>query len=90
VTKAPGCDEEVEIWRDVFGIEERYKAKCCAENDGKAWLQHIVKECANPAAGLTLDALLALNFRAADRPPYDSANFLKKPFLAACKEANLI
>ena len=23
VTKAPGCDEEVEIWRDGFGIDER-------------------------------------------------------------------
>jgi hypothetical protein len=87
---AAGHDEEVEGWREVFGIDERYKAKCCGENDGKAWLQHIIEECANPSTGLTPDALLALNFRAADRAPYDGANFLKKPFLEACKKAGLI
>jgi len=84
---APGYDEEVEAWRDVFGIEERYKAKCCAENDGKAWLHFIVDECANH--GQTAADLMAKTFRAADRSPYDSANFLKKPFLQACKIAGL-
>lgn len=87
---APGHDEEVEAWRDVFGIDERYKAKCCAENDGKAWLQHIIEECANPQVGLTRDDLLAQVIRASDRSPYDSANFLKKPFLLACRNAGLI
>lgn len=33
---APGREEEVEAWKDVFGIEERYKAKLCAKNDGRA------------------------------------------------------
>ena len=28
-------DEEIETWKDVYGIEERYKAKCCGESDGK-------------------------------------------------------
>jgi hypothetical protein len=32
---APGREEELEAWKDVFGIEERYKAKCCGKNDGK-------------------------------------------------------
>jgi hypothetical protein len=35
---APGREEEVEAWKEVFGIDERYKAKLCAKNDGKAWL----------------------------------------------------
>ena len=30
--------EELETWQDVYGIEERYKAKCCCESDGKYWL----------------------------------------------------
>ena len=85
---APGRGEEVEAWKDVFGIEERYKAKLCAENDGKAWLQQIVEEAAN--GGLTSDQLLALALRAAERFPYDGANFLKRPFLTACKEAKII
>lgn len=87
---APGHDEEVEAWREVFGIDERYKAKCCAENDGKAWLQHIIEECANPMNGLTSDGLLDINFRAAVRSPYDGANFLKSPFLQACVAAGFV
>lgn len=85
---APGREEEVESWKDVFGIEERYKAKFCGKNDGKAWLEHIVEEAEN--GDLTRDQLLAQALRAADRSPYDSANFLKKPFLIACKSSNII
>jgi hypothetical protein len=85
---APGREEEVEAWNEVFGIEERYKAKLCAKNDGKAWLGHIVEEAEN--GGVTRDELLALARRAAERSPYDSANFLKKPFLTACQRASII
>jgi 5-methylcytosine-specific restriction endonuclease McrA len=85
---APGRDEEIETWKDVFGVEERYKAKFCGKNDGKAWLEHIVEEAEN--GNVSSAQLLALTYRAADRSPYDGANFLKKPFLAACKEAKII
>jgi hypothetical protein len=85
---APGRDEEVEAWKDVFGIEERYKAKLCAKNDGRAWLVHVVEEAKN--ANLSNDQLLAQVLRAADRSPYDGANFLKKPFLIACQEAKIL
>jgi hypothetical protein len=85
---APGREEEVEAWNDIFGIQERYKAKLCAKNDGKAWLQQITEEAAN--GNLTSDELLAMELRGADRFPYDSANFLKKPFLTACKDAGII
>lgn len=85
---AAGREEEVGTWNDVFGIEERYKAKLCAKNDGKAWLQQITEEADN--GDMTSDQLLAQVVRAADRAPYDSANFLKKPFLVACKDANII
>jgi hypothetical protein len=85
---APGRDEEVEGWKEVFGIEERYKAKLCEKNDDKAWLQNITEEADN--VNLTSDQLLAMVLRAADRSPYYSANFLKKPFLTACKNAQII
>ncbi len=83
-----GRDEEVESWMDVFGIEERYKAKCLAKNHGRAWLQHIVEESAS--GGLTSEQLLQQVLRAANRSPWDNANFLKKPFLLACQGAGLI
>jgi hypothetical protein len=85
---APGREEEVKAWKDVFGIEERYKAKFCAKNDGRAWLEHIVEEAEN--GDMTRDQLLVLALRAADRSPYDGTNFLKKPFLRACKSAKII
>jgi hypothetical protein len=85
---SPGRLEEVEAWKEVFGIEERYKAKFCGKNDGKAWLEHIVEEAEN--GDVTREQLLAQALRAAERSPYDSANFLKNPFLTACKDAKII
>jgi hypothetical protein len=85
---APGREEEVETWKDVFGVVERYKAKFCGKNDGRAWLECIVEEAEN--GEVSREQLLALTFRAADRSPYDGANFLKKPFLAACQQAKII
>lgn len=85
---APGHEEEVEAWKDVFGIEERYTAKFCAKNDGKVWLQQIEEEAAS--GEMTSEQLLAQVLRAAARAPYDSANFLKAPFLIACKSAKII
>lgn len=36
----PVFGEEIETWKDVYGIEERYKAKCCS-GDAKDWLEQI-------------------------------------------------
>ncbi len=85
---APGRDEEVESWKEVFGIEERYKAKCCARNDGKYWLIQALDECAN--AGKTPQEILQKIERNAEANPWAEANFLKKPFLQACQNAGLI
>jgi hypothetical protein len=84
---APGREEEVEAWKEVFGIDERYTNKFCAKNDGKAWLQQITEEAAN--GDLTSEKLLEMKLRAAARAPYDSANFLMGPFLTACKIAKI-
>ena len=80
--------EDVEAWKEVFGIEQRYKAKLCAENDGKAWLQQVIEERAN--GDLTKEQLLAQTLRVADRSPYDSANILRKPFLITCQNIKTI
>ena len=84
---APAREEEVETWKDVFGIEERYKAKLSANNDGRVWLQKILEEAEN--AGLTREQLLEYELRAAKQYPYSDANFLKAPFLRACRDAKI-
>lgn len=78
----------MEAWKDVFGIEERYKAKICAKNDGKAWLQRIIEEADN--YGLTREAFLACELWAAKQSPYHDTDFLKKQFLVACRNAKII
>lgn len=79
--------EEIETWKDVYGIEERYKAKICVENDGKYWLTQIFDECQaynkQPADVLTFRA------QQTQSQPYAECNFLRTPFLNACSSLGL-
>jgi hypothetical protein len=84
----PTNEEQVEGWKEVFGIEERYKAKLCSESDGKAWLQRITEEGTD--SGLSRDQVLEYELRAANRMIEHDAGFLKIPFLRACREAKII
>jgi len=79
--------EEIDTWLDVYGIDERYKAKCCGENDGKAWIVQILDEWKEDGRN-PVDFLSTLE-RLAKRQPYCDDNFLKKPFLEACKNRGL-
>lgn len=79
--------EEIATWVDVYGIEERYKAKCCGENDGKGWIREIVDESAN--YGLTPQQYLNGKLKTSENDPWVDDNFLRKPFLDACKKAGL-
>ena len=74
--------------RILFGIEERYKAKCCGKNDGKVWLARVTEE--NENYGLTPKQMLKAEILAAEHKPWSNANFLKKPFLLACQNAGLV
>ncbi len=80
--------EEIETWKDVYGIEERYKAKLCGENDGKYWLTQVLDEChaydKQPADILTMRA------QQAQSRPYADCNFLRKPFLEACQQIGVL
>jgi hypothetical protein len=80
--------EEIDTWKDVYGIEERYKAKLCGENDGKYWLTQVLDEWKengrDPAEFLTTLA------RQAQNRPYAECNFLKKPFLDACQQVGVL
>lgn len=79
--------EEIETWREVYGIDERYKAKCCGESDGKYWLAQVFDEWTGndrtPA-----DFLLTLNRQVA-RSPLADCNFLRKAFLEGCQRIGL-
>lgn len=76
--------EEIETWKDVYGIEERYKAKLCGENDGKYWLTQVLDEC--QAYDKQPADILAMRAQQAQSRPYADCNFLRKPFLDACQQ----
>lgn len=75
--------EELDTWKDVYGIEERYKAKLCGEHDGKYWLTQVLDEC--KAYNKQPADILAMRAQQAQSRPYADCNFLRKPFLDACQ-----
>jgi hypothetical protein len=79
--------EEIATWLDVFSIEERYKAKCCGESDGMYWIEQVLDEWQND--GKKPEEYLSTLARQARINPYAEANFLKQPFLEACRKSGL-
>ena len=80
----PAITEEIETWKEVYGIEERYKAKLCGENDGKYWLTQVLDEC--QAVDKQPTDVLAMRAQQAQSRPYADCNFLRRPFLEACQQ----
>ena len=80
--------EEIDTWKDVYGIEERYKAKLCGENDGKYWLMQVLDEC--QAYDKQPADILAMRSQQAQSRPYADCNFLRKPFLDACQQIGVL
>jgi hypothetical protein len=85
---------EVDSWKDAFGIEERYKAKCLEENNGKYWFEQATDEFANVQADLganfTKELWVQSLINAAKRNPLADANFLKAEFLEACRRVGAL
>jgi hypothetical protein len=79
--------EKLDTWKHVYGIEERYKAKLCGENDGKYWLTQVVEEC--KMYDKQPSDILAMRAQQAQNRPYADCNFLRKPFLDACQQLGL-
>lgn len=80
--------EELDTWKDVYGIEERYKAKLCGENDGKYWLTQVLDEYQQ--YGRQPADILAMRGQQAQSHPYADCNFLRKPFLEACQQMGVL
>lgn len=85
--------EQIDTWKDVYGIEERYRGKLLG-GDGKAWLVEVLDEWrwndeSAGADGKTPDEYLRDVSRHTERSPYANANFLKNSFLRGCKNVGL-
>ncbi len=80
--------EELATWCDVYGIEERYRAKLLAKNDGKYWLTQALDEW--PSKGKGVAELLGELALEADKYPVAECNFLKSAYLHGCLKAGII
>ena len=71
-------NEQIETWTDVYGIEERYKAKLCS-NDAMDWIEQfrILNRRKRFPANDHLDDIEQAS-------PYANCNFLKKAFMQEC------
>jgi len=86
---SPGYEEQIESWKRVFGLEERYKASLCSPNEGKAWVNSIIEGYDNVKAQgstLTRDQYFQAQYADASFQPLTEKGFIKAPFLVACKE----
>lgn len=89
----PVISDEINTWKDVYGIEERYRAKIL-DGDGKSWLIEVLdewkwKDESAGKEGRDPSEYLRDLSRHAVKSPYAGANFLKKPFLDACKHTGI-
>lgn len=85
--------EQIDTWKDVYGIEERYRGKLLG-GDGKAWVVEVLDEWrwndeTAGAEGKPPDEYLRDVSRHAKKFPYANANFLKDRFLQGCKAVGL-
>jgi hypothetical protein len=87
VFEADSLTEEIETWKDVYGIDERYKAKCCSATDGKYWITQILDEWKED--GRLPQSFLNTLARHTETDPFADNNFLRKAFLNGCKDKGL-
>lgn len=80
-------NEKIDTWKDVYGIEERYKAKFCS-NDARDWLEQV--RILHRHHNLAPTAYLVSLNEQAQQSPITNCNFLKRPFLEACHSVGLL
>ncbi|WP_231563322.1 HNH endonuclease [Salegentibacter sp. Hel_I_6] len=90
--KLNGFDEEIEAWKRVFEIDERYKALLCNKSEGIAWFNMVVDGYDNAVAqGYTGTKKDFLNMKLFDtnHTPLSGYGFIKNPFLEECESMGL-
>jgi len=75
---------KVDRWKEIFGIEERYKAICCEEAAYKGWLEEYQ----------TMQAVSAISFddyiQTKNINPHLNKRFLEAAYLNACRNSGVI
>jgi hypothetical protein len=79
--------EEIETWMELFGIEERFKIKL-SSGDARVWFDSMLFDFAlNPK---TKNRSFAGKIKLYEQIPIADNNFLKIPYLNACRKMGLL
>lgn len=79
--------DELKTWNDLYGIADRYKAECCSTGSGKAWLTEVFERA--DKLKMSRQHYVETIELDSDLDPYVDKRFLKKAFLAGCRDAKL-
>lgn len=79
--------EELDTWKALYRIDQRYSTKCCSKNGGIHWINRVLNECQN--YNLTPNEMLTAEIQSVSSNPWCESNFLKKAFLEGCERAGL-
>ncbi len=80
-------NEEIATWKEVYGIEERYKAICCG-SDAIDWLEQL--RILSDTHGIDPATSMATLQEQTKISPVANSNFLKLAFLEGCGRVGVI
>lgn len=91
---SPTHQDEVDTWKEVFGIEERYKEKCASKTDGKYWFIQATDEYHNYPAEVkaiySQPTWVQKMIDDANSNKFAVGNFIKAQYLEACRRMGVI
>jgi hypothetical protein len=91
--KATGIEEQIESWKRVFGIEERYLALLCAKHGAKEWFIDVYDDFENAKELSDIEKAeeyYGKVIRATERNNKSGKMILKRKFLEECKDKGLL
>ncbi|UZD22300.1 hypothetical protein [Algoriphagus halophytocola] len=93
-TTCNGRNDEIESWMEVFGIEERYRAKLLGKKAGINWYYKLKDGIHNARIklkneNLTKEEWLDYLLGECEEDLIADCNFLKKPFYEECERINI-
>lgn len=82
-------NNETNTWNNLFNIPKRYKDVCSIKDEALNWISSAQK-CMDISSMNVEQYIKFEKARYEETSKYHEINFLKIPFLEACKEANII
>lgn len=77
--------EKIRTWLELYNVENRYKDELTNYGSGKFWIQFFMEELKEPARETEFQRLSEILVKS----KYRDKNFLKVPFLQACRAEGL-